>query len=435
MGADMNFTVLAPVGTKSHGDRHLICTPASWRDYITFYALNYFIHAATLPSVPGETKLEIVFAVLNALFIPGFGVTRAIRRLVIRPGLRYRDKTAKKRPLGRAVAAGALCMVVRREAAGGAPPDEHWVKSTWSDTLSTDDRCPRTRRVHGYCRLPEGYVLCRVPTGSRIAPLSSGSSESTASSSTPPPLPSPRQRDDGNDDDWDGQNNNMFEPSNEYNLVKVLFSLVQAVAGGITIYRARGDQITQYGYGAFGLSVVPYVFMSLVNIIASFLSPEYTTMYLVHTPDMDEAEKKGGAFSGLVGKLVTPVPADQRISTEWSKQGDIVSSQSVLLGLWLALVIVPLVIVGGLSGFQSGIISTAAQRGWIMSWLVVGSVSSGWIVLARAVSLTESDDGSRWGPVLLGFITAAPCWIPAIGGMVMVGLQLRDYGICWRVDS
>lgn len=412
MGAEMNLTVIAPVGTTSHGDPHLICTPATWRDYITFYALNYFIHAATLPSVPGETKLEIAFAVLNALFIPGFGVTRAIRRLVVRPGLR------RKRPLDCAAAAGALCMVVSMEgAAGKGAPVGHWLRTSYSDSLSTDDQCPQTRRVHGLCRLPKGYVLCTVPVRSKIAPLYPSES---ASSSAP------------QSDEWGGH---TFEPGSEYNLVKVLFSLVQAVAGGITVYRARGDQIAQYGYGAFGLSVVPYVFMSLVNITASFLSPEFTTMYLIHTPDMDEAEKEGGAFSGLVGRLVTSVPPAERTSTDWTKEGEIIPTQYALAGLWLALVVLPLAIVGGLSGFRSGTISTAEQRGWIMSWLVVGSVSSAFIVMVRAVSLAESDKDKRVKWVMFCFFTAAPFWIPAIGGMVMVGLQLRDYGICWRIDS
>jgi len=27
-----------------------------------------------------------------------------------------------------------------------------------------------------------------------------------------------------------------------------------------------------------------------------------------------------------------------------------------------------------------------------------------------------------------------PLWIPAIGGMVIVRLQLRDYGVCMRIN-
>jgi len=63
----------------------------------------------------------------------------------------------------------------------------------------------------------------------------------------------------------------VLRPASEHNVVRILFSLVQAMAGGITIYRAQGDQITRYGYSAFGLSVVPYVFMSIMNILASLL--------------------------------------------------------------------------------------------------------------------------------------------------------------------
>ena len=86
----MNFTIEVPEGTTHHGDPKLLRKPPNWQDYIPFYALNYLIHAATIPSEPGESKREVIFAVLNALFIPGFGVLRAVRRLMLRPGLRRR---------------------------------------------------------------------------------------------------------------------------------------------------------------------------------------------------------------------------------------------------------------------------------------------------------------------------------------------------------
>ncbi|RYP64374.1 hypothetical protein DL771_008768 [Monosporascus sp. 5C6A] len=237
----MNFTVEVPEGTTHHGDPQLICKPPNWKDYVAFYALNYLIHAATIPSVPGETKGEIVFAVLNALFIPGFGVLRALRRLMLRPGFR------RTKPLECANAAGALCMVVSDQGFGvqSARAPRGWTRHTFDGSLD------------------KLWV-------------------------------SPRRK---------------------------------AVAGGITIYRARGDQISRYGYGAFGLSVVPYVFMSLVNIIASLFSPEFPTMYLVHTPDMERAKDQGGRFEGLVGRLVLPNTPDDKVHIDWGAHQ----------GLWVAL--------------------------------------------------------------------------------------------------
>jgi len=46
---DPPLTVTVPVGTTSHGDSHLICTPATWRNHIVFYALN---NSSTPPRSP-----------------------------------------------------------------------------------------------------------------------------------------------------------------------------------------------------------------------------------------------------------------------------------------------------------------------------------------------------------------------------------------------
>lgn len=399
----MNFTIQVPEGTTNHGDPRLLCTPPTWRDYVAFFALNYFIHAATLPSVPGESRREVIFAVLNALFIPGFGVSRAMRRLVLRPALR------RKRSLECAVAAGAICMVVSDKAKIKTGQD-NWANRTFQDSLDSVE-CPPTRSVHGICKLPPGggYILCVVPHGAKIEPLDAATAPT----------------------------NQIFAPGHEYNIVKVLFSLVQAVAGSITVYRARGNQIQQYGYGAFGLSVVPYILMSVVNIIASFICPEFPTLYLVHSPDLDDAREAGGQFDGMVGRLVPSEPGlreDEKLEPEWFFQGKRLSLSLKLL-FWLFLIGMPLIIVGGLSGFRAGEISTVAQRGWLMSWLVVGSLSSVWIVLVATVNVRTPGliRVNRWK--LLGLIVSVVLlWAPAVGGMVTVGLELHDYGICTRVD-
>ncbi|KAK0749679.1 hypothetical protein B0T18DRAFT_407326 [Schizothecium vesticola] len=401
MGAETNFTVTVPVGTSNHGDPHLVCTPAKWYDYILFFSLNYFIHAATVPSVPGETLPETVYTVVNALFVPGFGVTRAIRRLVLRPRLN------PKHPLDCALKAGALAMVVRGDS-GDRPPD-HWTYKTFTDTSElTQVQIPRTRTIHGRCGLPQGYSLYIVPTGAKLAPVLS-----------------PRSTMEG-----EPKAGSFSKPANQTSAVKVLFSLAQAVAGGVAIYRARGDQIQQYGYGAFGLSVVPYVFMSVVNLTALLLGPEFPSMYLVRTPDMGEAERQGGDFEGIIATLVTPEDDSdgltERVCVAWDGQ----ASDFLWLSIfYLVLMAAPVCIVGGLSGFRPGDSSTAAQRGWILSWLIVGSISSVFIALFRT-SLSETELGFFF---FLLFLTI-PFWIPALGGMVMVGLELREYGICSRLS-
>jgi hypothetical protein len=58
-----------------------------------------------------------------------------------------------------------------------------------------------------------------------------------------------------------------------------------------------------YGYAAFGLTVAPYLVMSLVNLISTVLTPDYSVVYLVRTDIMEEAERHEGHFNGVVGQI------------------------------------------------------------------------------------------------------------------------------------
>jgi hypothetical protein len=241
-----------------------------------------------------------------------------------------------------------------------------------------------------------------------------------------------------------------------YNVPKLLVSLAQAVWASITIYRARGDQIDRYGYAAFGLTVVPYAFMSVINIIAGLLTPEYPAMFMIRTPIMDEAERSAGAFFG--GEIRVKSPRARSTATYRDIDEDGEEEDVIFSAVGLVMGLVPLAIVGGLSRFQTGG-STSVQRGFTMSWLVLG------IAMGSAL-LTVTEEISRrvlyGAPAMTSLIRAGPsaylsgmmmqrggyqtyvmlsfAWgflvmgVCAIGGMVVVGLMIRDYGICMRVD-
>jgi hypothetical protein len=70
-----------------------------------------------------------------------------------------------------------------------------------------------------------------------------------------------------------------------------------------SVYRARGDQITVYGYAAFGLTVIPYITMSILNLVAQIVSDDYPMLYMIQSAEMDEAIERGGTFLGPVAKL------------------------------------------------------------------------------------------------------------------------------------
>ncbi|KAK3341900.1 hypothetical protein B0T25DRAFT_617400 [Lasiosphaeria hispida] len=167
--------------------------------------------------------------------------------------------------LRRATLAKAICMVVSRDHRGVKyhDPDrtDSWVETTFeTNVFSIVDR---DRSIHGLYRLPSNskYTIVHVPRVSYIA-------------KTHP----------------DGGDGGDIKLGAQHNLLKVLFGPVQLLSGAVTLYKARADQIARFGIGAFGLTVIPYIFMSAVNTLATLACPEYPTLYLIRTPCLEAAE-------------------------------------------------------------------------------------------------------------------------------------------------
>ncbi|KAJ7460207.1 hypothetical protein FB451DRAFT_1181871 [Mycena latifolia] len=93
--------------------------------------------------------------------------------------------------------------------------------------------------------------------------------------------------------------------SSSYSIPKAAVGVIQAVYTLFTFYRSNGPQIGYYGYTAFGLTVLPYAFMTFVNVIGNFLTLDYATLHLVQSDLLQEAQRHPGAtFYGVVGKSV-----------------------------------------------------------------------------------------------------------------------------------
>lgn len=85
---------------------------------------------------------------------------------------------------------------------------------------------------------------------------------------------------------------------------KALLAIFQSLYAAFTLYHTRGTQLKQYGYAAFGLTVAQYIVMSILNLLGLVLTPDYDAMYMVSKDVMQEAEKRGYRFDGVVGKYV-----------------------------------------------------------------------------------------------------------------------------------
>lgn len=219
--------------------------------------------------------------------------------------------------------------------------------------------------------------------------------------------------------------------SNEYGAIKILVSLGQLVYASSTLYRARGDQISRYGYAAFGLTVTPYALMSLLNLLGSLMCPQYPTFYLVESRAMDEARKVPGTLiEGTVGRLVEQGDWRRLRPARWEKRGQQWwkdRNQLIRLPFALAPTATSVAIIGALSKFHKGS-STTAERTAVMTWLAVG----GCIGIAGA-DRRHGQDMTQRHPTRIIVSAAFALLIgaaAAIYGFIVVGKELQDYGTC-----
>jgi hypothetical protein len=89
-----------------------------------------------------------------------------------------------------------------------------------------------------------------------------------------------------------------------YSIPKSVIAIAQIIYAVMTLYQSCGNQIDTFGYSAFGLTVIPYALMSLINLIGSLVTPDYHALHLVASDVMDEAIRRGACFDGVVGRLV-----------------------------------------------------------------------------------------------------------------------------------
>ena len=576
-----NITITVPPGTTNHGNAHLLCTPSSWTDVVTFFFANFFAHAATLKSLPGEPAIPASWALVFALMIPTSGIVRGLKAI-------YQRAILCDTPLETAAKAEALCMVIRtaswrprtgdviRGASFSVPkvvPEENGERASISyrlrqfwmrakdreldgvvlqmlkpeldgqasnvksilrsvmDRGSTQDSSNKAeaqkplslavhhwspldspflpsidfssiqgRSVHGICCLPPGYALLSLPSEAVVVGLGGGATCQQV----------------GKTHGWFRRSISSFRInivgfysylfkrhstgrlerletglgsyisngiSSSYNLPKALVAIFQTVYASATLYSARGDQIEQYGFAAFGLTVAPYLVMSLVNLVSGILTPDYATVYLVKSEIMEEAMRREGAiFEGMVGSIVAdglefnslnivsevedgriqmvpsraptltkregqlpkePEPEaievslrDQKLEKQQSihsptllvpsypklkKTSDIQSGTILLASCYGSLLIgcLAIAINGSLSHFQHSQ-STYAQRVWTMTWLGFG------IMIGPLTLLRDKLD--------VDYLVSSIYFIPAIGGFVAVARMLLAYGNCVKID-
>ena len=437
---------------------------------------NYIAHAATVKSVPGETWRQSTIKALLAFFAPFSGIWNACIAIA-------RSKILEESKLNHALRTQALCAVVRthkwRPEAGTTVLGCHTsgicsgpeggfqrgmlrVNPLYDAGQQPRVLSPKTENIHGQAVLPAGgaYELQLLPKYVTVAPFHD------------------RPRDGKPEDTWE------VDLCCSYNFVKSSVSLLQLVFASLTFYRARGAEIDRFGYAAFGVTVIPYAIMSLVNLIANVTTPDYPYLYLVRSEVMEEAESRGGRFDGVIGKIVMPEDRGQShdlpittVSAEpegvgrtpsiegfedklatgieigfWDSgdlEGDLknnptvtvpAAGQYVFKGQTMAAtgrenfalltgliaVLAPWAIIGGWTMFQ-GADSTIAERGWILAWLGCGEVFG--LCLGYISVFGEGFVAREWD-IPLKVMLLVVCGVPVVGGFVVVGQMLSAFGVC-----
>ncbi|KAM5520281.1 hypothetical protein FOXYSP1_18705 [Fusarium oxysporum f. sp. phaseoli] len=227
------------------------------------------------------------------------------------------------------------------------------------------------------------------------------------------------------------ENNNPITICSDWSVIKILVAIAQLLFAIATLYRTKGDQIDQFRYAAFGLTVIQYTLMSVLNILGNLICPQYPTMYLVQTRTILAAQNDGGAFEGIVGTLDEDVNDAHRDTKRPSDYlADIVRGLWWVPLYWLPLAIT-LIIIWALSRFRPGN-STLEERILTMAWLAMGSWAGAGAYAQPSRAQYNTKNIYNGIPISIGVSLVAAA--PVIAGFRVVAREILGYGICTRVE-
>jgi hypothetical protein len=456
----------------------VLCQGAKWTDVAVFYIGNYFAHIATIRSLPGQSGLEGIQITIFALLFPLVGLAAALRAIL---SLAVFEKT----PLRTAAKAGALYMVIE---------DMIFIDDMFKDEMSRFgtggaqiQQDPLGGHDVGQTHEDEIQPLPDVPPDSKVAQASVGDISNTPEANCDLlPVPAPASSEPSNtkeqrrpslqerplrfvnsgyfpktvhgrvslpvgwmlspvsinatfDDDEHASTSTAMSLTRNYEGAKALVAVAQTLFGISTLYTTSISEVHQLGYVAFGFTVIPFTFMSFINILANMTCPTYPAIYLVenrtlhHLRQQIASEGKQDTFyvEGAVGTL----KEDEEDEEGWENNESVFNLRRMLretaayVLVMLIFIGVLLGVMGGLTGFQKAA-STLSQRVWIMFWLIYGT---GVGVYGGLMHLMKQDVNGKLLDLGLIFGVAVHSTI-AVGGYVVVGQMILQVGVCQQIN-
>jgi hypothetical protein len=289
--------------------------------------------------------------------------------------------------------------------------------------------------------------------------------------------------------------NDQIVIATSYNFLKSCISIGQLLFAISTLWLARGDQVQVFGYAAFGLTVAPYAWMSLVNLLGNAMCPGYPARYVVESWSLKMLREEVGRqdcatefmIKGTVGEI-TP-ESEREVCSLYCKMieklfeetclkkyldykleritklaGPLVVDGKAVRGVRIITlpglpgrsatllqrlshfigITAPIIIIGVISRFSNGD-SALYQRVWVMMWVVFGSLL-GPAFSSTVESSVESRNPivsehrpelrplrSRLPEIVMAYIYLVLYATPAIGGFVVAGQTFLQYGRCFEI--
>jgi hypothetical protein len=162
-----------------------------------------------------------------------------------------------------------------------------------------------------------------------------------------------------------------------------------------------------------------------ITVVASKPVNTHARLQSVYAPTCSRFIRRGAsARYGMTG-----IWRDDRVT-----EPDIDTSSRLLIFAPLLFGVISIIVVGILSRFSTGQSSTKTERGFTMSWLVIGMLF-GFVSKGMDPVLLHGnyDVMEVIGWLLFLIVFFGVFFVPAVGGFIVVGKMIMEFGSCTRI--
>ena len=143
--------------------------------------------------------------------------------------------------------------------------------------------------------------------------------------------------------------------------LKAFLGIIQLAFGIIQLVETSGALVNRYGTGCYVFTIIPYALASLINGLAAIFTPQYSEIQELHLKDDVGKDAVIEAFS---------------LDNSFNSFLMVILNSGLQLVTYLAIMVV-------MTGFRKRE-STIAQRGWLISWVLIGIASGAALGLLEA---------------------------------------------------